>query len=161
MGQASRVTSSDPPLVDKVVAYVVRSGNLAVFVHLDDHDPLLESGLQVPAGTVLPGESPQVAVLRETEEESGLTGLRVAAALGVEEYDMRPTRHEIHRRHFFQLAVAGDVPELWDHDETDGGGGAPRPFRFFWIPVEQGHALTAGFGALLSRVDPAVGQPGC
>jgi 8-oxo-dGTP pyrophosphatase MutT (NUDIX family) len=150
------VTPPDAPVIDKVVAYVVRSGGLAVFVHLEDRDPLLESGLQVPAGTVLTGEPPEAAVLRETEEESGLSGLRIVAALGVEEYDMRPARHEIHRRHFFQLAVTGDVPDVWDHDETDGGSGDPRPFRFFWIPVEQGHALTAGFGALLSRVDPAV-----
>jgi 8-oxo-dGTP pyrophosphatase MutT (NUDIX family) len=138
--------------VDKVVAYIVRSGQLAVFVHLEDHDPVYDSGLQVPAGTIEPGEAPQSAALREAQEESGLAGLRVVEFLGCADYDIRPSKREIHRRHFFQLAVDGPVPLMWDHSETDGGTAAPRPFRFSWIPLERGHSLVAGFGALLAQV---------
>ncbi len=46
-----------------------------VFVHEDDADPLLESGLQVPGGGVGPGETPDEAALREAHEETGLEDL--------------------------------------------------------------------------------------
>lgn len=65
------------PVVQKVVAYVVHDRRVAVFVHLDDVEPVYESGLQVPAGTVHHGEDPRDAVLREAFEETGLPGLRV------------------------------------------------------------------------------------
>ena len=146
----------DVPVVEKVVAYIVRAGQLAVFVHLDDSDPVSQSGLQVPAGTIEPGETPDHAVLREAEEESGLTGLTIAASLGVADYDVRPGKHEVHRRFYFHLSVDGPVAETWDHEETDGGVGEPRPFRFFWIPLARGHSLAAGLGAMLSRIDASL-----
>jgi 8-oxo-dGTP pyrophosphatase MutT (NUDIX family) len=147
------VALPEVPVVEKVVAYIVRAGQLAVFTHLDDSDPVFESGLQVPAGTIEPGETTEQAVLREAHEESGLTGLNVVASLGVADYDVRPGKHQIHRRHFFQISVDGPVEGTWDHADTDGGIGEPRPFRFSWIPLSHGHALVAGFGAMLSRVD--------
>jgi 8-oxo-dGTP pyrophosphatase MutT (NUDIX family) len=143
----------EPRVVEKVVAYVVRGDRLAVFVHLDDTNPVYESGLQVPAGTVEVGESPVEAVLREVLEETGLRDVRVRAHLGVADYDVRPAVDAIHRRHYFQLAVDGPVPEEWVHVETDGGVGAPRPFRFSWLPIEGGHSLVAGLGAMLAKVD--------
>jgi 8-oxo-dGTP diphosphatase len=147
------VKRPEPPVVEKVVAYIVRSGQLAVFIHLDDAAPVYESGLQVPAGTLEIGESPERAVLREAAEETGLEGLTIVSSLGVADYDVRPGRNEVHRRHFFQLRVEGPVGSTWDHAETTGGSGGPRPFRFSWTPLEQGHSLVAGFGAMLSRVD--------
>ena len=57
----------------KVVCYVVRDGQLLVFRHLDE--PWDESGLQVPAGSIRPGESPAAAALREAAEETGLVTL--------------------------------------------------------------------------------------
>lgn len=144
---------SEVPVVQKVVAYIVHAGQLAVFIHLDDSDPVFESGLQVPAGTIEPGETTEQAVLREAHEESGLTGLNVVASLGFADYDVRPGKQQVHRRHFFQISVAGPVEGTWDHVETDGGTGEARPFRFSWIPLSQGHALVAGFGAMLHRVD--------
>jgi ADP-ribose pyrophosphatase YjhB (NUDIX family) len=91
--------------------------------------------------------------LREAAEETGLEGLTIVSSLGVADYDVRPGRNEVHRRHFFQLRVEGPVGSTWDHAETTGGSGGPRPFRFSWTPLEQGHSLVAGFGAMLSRVD--------
>jgi 8-oxo-dGTP pyrophosphatase MutT (NUDIX family) len=143
------------PVVEKVVAYIVRSGQLAVFIHLHDSDPVYESGLQVPAGTIERGETPEHAVLREAHEESGLKGLRIVASLGVADYDVRPGRHEIHRRHYYQLGVDGPIDVTWDHTETDGGAGEPKPFRFSWLPLAQGHSLVAGFGSMLCQVDGA------
>jgi 8-oxo-dGTP pyrophosphatase MutT (NUDIX family) len=140
------------PYIEKVVAYVVRDDCIAAFIHDDDADPVRESGLQVPAGTCEPGEEPAEAVLREAREESGLTGLRVVRYLGEAVYDMRPYANAVHHRRFFHLAAPGPVPDEWRHVERDGGPGQPRPFRFCWLPIRQGHVLAAGHGALLGAL---------
>jgi 8-oxo-dGTP diphosphatase len=140
------------PCIDKVVAYVVRDDCIAVFIHEDDADPVRASGLQVPAGTCEPGEEPAEAVLREAWEESGLAGLRIVRHLGSSVYDMRPYADAVHHRRFFHLAPTGPVPDEWRHVERDGGLGQPRPFRFCWLPIRQGHVLDAGLGALLGQL---------
>lgn len=45
-------------------------------------------GLQIPAGTVEPGEPYDVAALREAREETGLTDIELADELGVDELIM-------------------------------------------------------------------------
>lgn len=69
-----------PPVhTNKVLAYVTQNDRLLVFVHR--HSP--EAGLQVPAGTIRDGEAPEVAVIREAAEETGVPDLRIRARLGV------------------------------------------------------------------------------
>ena len=46
-----------PSVKQKVVRYIVHKERLLVFAHRDA--PWDESGLQVPAGTIKPGESPE------------------------------------------------------------------------------------------------------
>jgi 8-oxo-dGTP diphosphatase len=136
----------------KAVAYIVRDGRLLVFRHADDAC-FDESGLQVPAGTVEPGESPEAAVLREAVEETGLAGLRVERYLGASEYDMRPYADAIHVRHFYHLSSdAADVPERWFSAERGDGTGTPIRFECYWLPLVQGHVLAAGQSALLGRL---------
>ncbi|WP_306312036.1 NUDIX domain-containing protein [Streptomyces hydrogenans] len=48
---------------EKVVIYVVRDGRLLVFRHLDYG--FEEIGIQVPAGSIRSGETPEAAALRE------------------------------------------------------------------------------------------------
>jgi 8-oxo-dGTP pyrophosphatase MutT (NUDIX family) len=140
----------DRPL--KVVAYIVREDRLLVFAHADDASPF-DSGLQVPAGSVRPGELPEDAVLREAHEETGLDGLRIERFLGVAEFDVRPYADAVHVRHFFQLSVdAQQLPERWTGWELGDGEGAPIRFELFWIPLKQGHAVAAGQSALLGRI---------
>ena len=55
---------------DKVLCYVVREGRLLVFRHTDYSYE--EVGIQVPAGSIQPGETPEEAALREAREETGL-----------------------------------------------------------------------------------------
>ncbi|WP_411266749.1 NUDIX domain-containing protein [Enemella evansiae] len=57
--------------VRKVVGYVVHDRRLLVFTH--DQLPLDVLGVQVPAGTVEPGEPPESAVVREVLEETGIS----------------------------------------------------------------------------------------
>ncbi len=63
----------------KVTAFVTRSGadgrQLLLF-----HHPT--AGIQIPAGTVEEGESPEAAVLREVAEETGLTEVRLVGCIG-------------------------------------------------------------------------------
>ena len=135
----------------KVVCYVVRDRRLLVFRHLDE--PRDESGLQVPAGSIRPGEPPAAAALREAAEETGLDGLRVTRKVGETTYDMAPYRWETHHRHVFVLEVDGPVPERWVSSEDDPDDGSdPKRFECYWIPLTQGHALAGGQGALLGEV---------
>ena len=135
----------------KVVCYIVRDGRLLVFHHLDE--PWIESGLQVPAGSIEVGEAPEAAALREAAEETGLTGLRVVRKLGESHYDMAPYRAERHHRHFFHLEIDGTPPARWISEELDpDDGSGPKRFECYWIPLSQGHSLSAGHGAMLGRL---------
>jgi 8-oxo-dGTP pyrophosphatase MutT (NUDIX family) len=135
----------------KVVCYIVRGRRLLVFRHLDE--PWDQSGLQVPAGSIKHGESPEVAALREAAEETGLSALRLVRKIGETHYDMAPYRPEKHHRHVFHLAVDEATPERWisqENDPEDGSG--PKRFECYWIPLTQGHTLSAGQGALLGHL---------
>lgn len=94
--------------MQKVVCYIVRDGQLLVFQHLDEEWD--ESGLQVPAGTIKPAETPEVAALREASEETRLTALRLVRKVGEAPYDIAPYRSEVHHRHFFHLEVDQATP---------------------------------------------------
>lgn len=138
---------------ERAIAYIVHDGRLLVFVHEADANPLLESGLQVPGGTVEPGETPEEAVLREAWEETGLEGLRIVRYLGDDEYDARPAANAIIRRHFFQLAVDGDPPEEWRHVETlSSDGTGPHPFRLFWLPLEKAPLVAGAMAVRVGRI---------
>ena len=137
-------------MVQKAVAYVVHRGRLLVFTH--DDVPIEVTGVQVPAGTVEPGEAPAEAAVREVFEETGLK-TRVVRELGTELYDVRPAKEERHERHFFQLApVVDSVPERWQAGEEHPSKGQAQRWTCWWAPLEHGHVLCAGFGALLGRV---------
>lgn len=98
------VEISQDGVVEKVVAYIEHTahpGRIAAFVHVEDHDPLFESGLQVPAGTVEAGESAAAAAVREAHEESGLSGIQLVGHLGEDNVSW-PGRSR-QRRQFFHL----------------------------------------------------------
>ena len=138
--------------VSKVLCYIVSAEQLLVFRHIGR--PWEECGLQVPAGTIRSGETAERAALREAGEETGLTDLRVVHKLGETEYDMTPYRDELQVRQVFQLDIGQQpTPERWSSEENyPGDGGPPQRFECFWIPVSQGHVLSAGQGALLGRI---------
>lgn len=133
----------------KAVCYVVQQGHLLVFTHLDY--PLTITGVQVPAGTIEPGEQPAEAAVRELREETGLDGM-VLRDLGTEIYDVRPTRQQIATRHFFELGVteAPGLDQRWIAGERDpNGGGAELRWECWWMPLEHSQVLVAGLGARL------------
>ncbi|MCQ1954751.1 NUDIX domain-containing protein [Arthrobacter sp. zg-Y238] len=137
--------------VPKVVCYAVQQGHLLVFTHKEV--PLAVTGVQVPAGTIRPGEEPADAAVRELQEETGRTG-RVAGYLGESRYDLRPMRQEIAARHFFWLEVPPmDPTTRWDAGEPDPEhGGPPAAWTCWWMPLAQAHVLAAGLGAMLGEL---------
>ena len=138
---AERVTK------EKVLCYVVSQGRLLVFRHVDYSYE--EVGLQVPAGSIRKGETPEAAALREAREETGLTGFKIIRKLGVVEYDISPYRFEVQRRHVFHMDLTEPPPERWASQEDHDGEGEPTRFECFWVPLEAAHILQAGQGALL------------
>ncbi|MEV7680620.1 NUDIX domain-containing protein [Streptomyces sp. NPDC088341] len=135
---------------DKVLVYVVRDGRLLVFRHTDY--PYEEVGIQVPAGSIRPGETPEAAALREAREETGLSDFKIVRKLGETEYDISPYRFEIQRRHVFHLELTEPTPERWMSQEDHDGEQEPTHFECFWMPLEAAHILQSGQGALLGRL---------
>ena len=60
----------------RAYAYITNGRRLLLITHPESPD----AGVQVPAGTIEPGESPKYAVMREAREETGLAGAQVREA---------------------------------------------------------------------------------
>jgi 8-oxo-dGTP diphosphatase len=125
------------------------------------HPESPEAGIQVPAGSVEPGEALDAAALREAHEETGLPNLRLVAYLGDQLFDRRVIGDVgIHHRHFYHLQAAGDPPATWRHYEyhpSDGSPG-PIPFDFFWVALPNGVPdLIAGHDYRLPELCAALG----
>lgn len=138
----------------KVVAYVTRNigsgGELLVFTHRD----YPEAGLQVPAGTVEEGEGIEAALLREVEEESGLTSLKISRKLGVYNW-VHPTNGRLHVRHVFHLTAPYETPEQWQWVETSGGEVSELEgyvFCFRWVSLADEIELAGSQGDYLDGI---------
>ncbi len=139
--------------LDKVLAYITCRDRLLVFRQPD----FPEAGIQVPGGSVEPGEALEAAVLREAREETGLDGLRLVRFLGLRAFDGRSRgRDELHVRRFYHLRCVGaEPPETWRHAEHTPSDGSPGPitFELFWAPLPDGVPdLIAGMDALLPEL---------
>ena len=134
----------------KVLCYIVRDGRLLVFRHVD-YD-LEQVGIQVPAGSIRQGESPEDAALREAHEETSLSQLSVARKLGETTYDLSPYRYEIQHRHVFQPQVHEPTQQRWPSQELHDGQQPPTRLECFWIPLRNAHVLQAGQGALIGAI---------
>lgn len=133
-------------MVDKVLAYITRPGPDGLQVLVFEHRDFPESGTQVPAGTVEPGEGIEPALWREVEEETGLHAgqLRLEAKLAEFESQDWGTR-----RHVFHLIAVEALPDAWLH--SVGGKGEDRglAFSYCWAAVQPSPALAGDQGRWL------------
>lgn len=134
--------------VPKVICYITWQGRLLVFTQPQRPD----QGVQVPGGTIEPGEAPAAAALREAHEESGLTQFSVDAYLGSAHYDLKLDVGPPHSRHFFHLLCSTQPPEHWQHIEP---ATSVRPFTqrfdFHWEALQSAH-LDWEMGVFLDRI---------
>jgi len=79
-------------ILEKVTAFVIRRGPNGPELLLFRHP---YAGVQLPAGSVDPGESPAAAGLREAREETGLQALNLLRSLGKMEYPLPRDRRAI------------------------------------------------------------------
>jgi 8-oxo-dGTP pyrophosphatase MutT (NUDIX family) len=122
--------------VEKVIAYITRMRSEKKELLVFDHVGMPEAGRQVPAGTVNPEESPFAAVLREVQEESGLSLSQVGRELGRFEW-YRADRDEIHFRNVFHFEIAEPIKDEWLHVVGGSDEDHQLHFKFYWIAVDE------------------------
>lgn len=125
-----------PTRVEKACAYITRNQGTELLVFQGPgHD-----GLQVPKGTIEPGESPRAAVRREIAEESGLVVAEPLREVATDLWIRQPNRTYV--RHFYHLDVAEPRNE-WTHVVTGDGEETGQQFQYFWVdlPTSQPFAL--------------------
>ena len=126
-----------------------------------EHPQHPEAGLQVPGGTIHEDEQPEVAAVREVEEETGLSNVAVVACLGQCEFDMRAYGvEELQLAWYFHLHCAGDAPDSWYFHEAHSVK-EPIPFRLYWSPLPYaGPGLIAPHGRMLAALNANLGLRG-
>jgi 8-oxo-dGTP diphosphatase len=115
----------------RVVAYVTRdrNGGSELLVFEDPQHPHI--GVQVPAGRLDEGEGLESGLLRELEEEAGITNVRIVGELpGFEQH--YTSRYE---NHGFHVMLEGDERDAWEHVVVGDGDDAGLTFRFRWLPI--------------------------
>lgn len=141
----------------KSYVYLTCGPELLVFEEPD----FPEVGLQVPGGTLDPGESYLQGARREFAEETGLS-LDIALESFADQdhiFDTVPNCLDgLHRRRHFHGRIREKPATEWEHFETTPStGGPPIRFRLFWIDLfsEDAPAETLffeGFGAQLETL---------
>jgi 8-oxo-dGTP diphosphatase len=116
----------------RVVAYVTRDRDGRRELLVFDHEAYPDLAPQVPAGRLDAGEDPETGLLRELEEEAGLTKVRIVRELpGFEDHYSNG-----YENHGFHLVLTEDAPDSWDHVVTGEGDDVGLVFRYRWVPFE-------------------------
>ena len=130
------MSTAAAPIPKACACLVDAQGRLLVFYQPAD------GGMQLPKGTIEPGESPEDAVRRELLEESGIHYTGELVPLGTMdrhcEAGIEGNKHR-HAQlwHLFLMQAQGPLPETFDHvahgsPEEDG-----LVFSFSWLAQDQ------------------------
>lgn len=151
---------TEPLAVRRKVLIYVLDDAARVLTFTQRHSPA--AGMQVPAGTVEPGESPADAAARELREETGHAALADLIQVAESVDDMSEFRPELHRRSWFVTRADGFPREPWTHVESHPEQGEIVA-EFDWTDIDVAIAdLVAGHGAQLraaSRLRSPTARP--
>lgn len=132
----------------KVLVYVVANGHLLVNLHTD----FLDAGLQVPGGTIEPGESATTASARELYEESGL---RVSVApIEIDRYEfVADWDDSVHDRTVILFLDNSIETVPFEHVVSSGSMDKGIRLKYFWVPIyAASRILEAGHGISVHRI---------
>lgn len=135
--------------VPKVCAYVTRADGRQLLVF---EGPKYDR-LQVPKGTVEPGERLTDAVLRELFEESGIESVGSTRLVASDVWTRRRTADRVRKylRYFYHLEV--DVRrDAWAHEVTGEGEECGSTFRYSWVDLPTSEPLALSLDDYLSRL---------
>ncbi len=135
--------------VEKVSAFVTRDGELGRELLVFRH-PL--AGIQVPAGTVEFGETPEQAVIRKVAEESGIKEVRILSRLS-EVIEPMPDGQKVIR----QMTKIFDSP---NNDASSAGGFGLSRGNPVHVTAEAGTFSEIICDVLDMSQDPPVSIPG-
>lgn len=122
------------PTAVKAYAYLLRGqGEKSELLVFEQEVP---SGVQVPGGTVEPGEALAAAMERELLEEAGISSPDLRW-LGM----VRREYGNVYELNFF-VGHLPNAPETWEHRVGGHGEDVGMTFRYFWLP-------RAGWGRVL------------
>jgi 8-oxo-dGTP pyrophosphatase MutT (NUDIX family) len=113
--------------VQKACAYITRNGSEVLVFEAPGYD-----GLQVPKGTVEPGETPREAMYREAVEESGLATFEGVDHLVTDVWTRRESPPKRYVRHFYHAPVH-EPRDAWTHTVTGTGEERGMEFAFSWV----------------------------
>jgi len=133
---------------------VTRGHELLVFDHRDQPDV----PTQVPAGRVDPDESLEEGVLREVEEETGVSVTVVVELAGPEKFGelYGPSVHESHA--FHAVAEPGG-PDNWEHQVRGSGVDAGFVFTCRWVPLDDCPPLWGNPDPLAETLRRSIPEP--
>jgi len=114
---------------EKVLVYVTRGEELLVLEHTADYP---DAGIQVPAGGVDPGESPEEAATRELFEETGLTARMPPIYLQSCWWPNSEAPSRI--RHYYWVEALPETPTTWPHVVSAGEGDEGMTFLLSFRP---------------------------
>lgn len=125
---------------EKVLVYVTRGTDLLVLEHTADYP---DAGVQVPAGGVEPGESPEAAATRELFEETGIQTRLPPIYLQSCWWPNPDAPSRI--RHYYWVEVPAATPIAWSHVVSAGEGDKGMTFDLSFRPLARTD-LTSGYG---------------
>ena len=140
----------DALLRKRVVGYVTRGRELLVFDH--------GGTTQLPAGRIDAHESLEEGLVREVEEETGLTGVQVVGELADAAEFARLYGPGAHESHAFHAVLDAETPDAWEHHVTGTGMDAGMIYPCRWVPLDQCPPLWGKPDPLVERLRLSIGE---
>ena len=124
-----------------------------------DHEGMPDVPTQVPAGRIDTHESLEQGVLREVEEETGLTGIRIAGELADDAEFERLYGSGAHRSWAFHAVADAAGPDSWEHLVSGTGMDSGLVFLCRWVPLEDCPPLWGEADPLVDRLRQSISHP--